>query len=317
MKTQTKMQARHTLMLVLCALIWGMAFVAQSVGSGLGAYTFLACRSWLALFVLYPTLLTFDHVRKKRGEPCGWPQTKEGWQLLARGGLVCGTLLFAASAAQQIAITLDPSTAKASFITAMYVVLVPLVSLVFGRRNGPQLWCSVAISVAGLYLLCMQGGFGSVHTSDLILMLCALLFSFQIMAVDHYSPRLDGVRLSLAQFLTTAVWSTICAFVFETPRLADIAANALPLAYCGFLSSGVAYTLQILGQNGLNPAVASLAMCLESVFGALGGWLVLRQSLSARELAGCVLIFAAVVLAQLPVGDWLRGLRRDPHGTRR
>lgn len=304
-----KAQMRNTLLLVLCAFIWGMAFVAQSVGAGLGAYTFLACRSWLAVAVLYPTILSFDAVRRRQGTACGWPKEQPGRWLLAAGGAVCGTLLFFASAAQQIAITLNPSTAKASFITAMYVVLVPLVSLAFGRRNGVQLWASVAVSVAGLYLLCMQGGFGSIQKSDGILMLCALLFSFQIMAVDHYSPRLDGVRLSFMQFFVTALWSTAAAFVFETPTAADIAANALPLLYCGVMSSGVGYTLQILGQKGLNPAIASLAMCLESVFGAVGGWLLLHQSLSARELLGCTLIFAAVVLAELPVGSWLRRRR--------
>jgi drug/metabolite transporter (DMT)-like permease len=296
-----KTQMRNTLLLVLCAFIWGMAFVAQSVGSGLGAFTFLACRSWLALVVLYPTMYLFDKVRQRRGTP----QPPTDRRLLVRGGFVCGTLLFFASAAQQIAITLDPSTAKASFITAMYVVLVPLISLLFGRRNGFQLWVSVAISVAGLYLLCMHGGFGTVSQSDLILMLCALLFAFQIMAVDHYSPLLDGVRLSMAQFITVAAWSTVFAFLFETPRWADISANALPLLYCGLFSSGIAYTLQIVGQKGLNPAIASLAMCLESVFGALGGWALLRQTLTARESFGCVLIFAAVVLAQLPLSDWL------------
>lgn len=304
-----KTQMRNTLLLVLGALIWGMAFVAQSVGAGLGAYTFLACRSWLAVLVLYPTMLGFDAVRRRRGAAWGWPKDKAGRRRLLAGGGVCGTFLFFASAAQQIGITLDPSTAKASFITAMYVVLVPVVSLAFGRRNSAQLWVSVAVSVAGLYLLCMQNGFGSIRQSDGVLMLCALLFSFQIMAVDHYSPRLDGVRLSLMQFVVTALWSTAAALLFETPTAADIAANALPLLYCGVLSSGVGYTLQIVGQKGLNPAIASLAMCLESVFGAVGGWLLLDQSLSARELVGCTLIFAAVVLAQLPVGDWLRRKR--------
>lgn len=304
-----KMQMRNTLLLVLGALIWGMAFVAQSVGAGLGAYTFLACRSWLAVLVLYPTILGFDAVRRRRGAACGWPKDKAGRRLLAVGGAVCGTFLFFASAAQQIAITIDSSTAKASFITAMYVVLVPVISLAFGRRNGAQLWVSVAISVAGLYLLCMQDGFGSVRQSDCILLLCALLFAFQIMAVDHYSPMLDGVRLSFMQFVVTALWSTAAALLFETPTAADILANALPLLYCGVLSSGVGYTLQIVGQKGLNPSVASLAMCLESVFGAVGGWLLLDQSLSVRELLGCVLIFAAVVLAQLPVGSWLRRRR--------
>lgn len=164
----------------------------------------------------------------------------------------------------------------------------------------------MAISVGGLYLLCMQGGFGQVESSDLVLLLCAFLFAFQIMAVGHYSPRLDGVRLSFAQFFVVAAESTVAAFLFEAPTWADIAANAWPLLYCGLLSSGVGYTLQIVGQKNLDPSIASLAMCLESVFGALGGWVILGQSLSGREVLGCGLIFAAVVLAQLPLADWVR-----------
>ena len=158
----------------------------------------------------------------------------------------------------------------------------------------------MVISVGGLYLLCMKNGFGGIEPSDWILLSCAVLFSFQIMAVDHFSPLVDGVRLSLLQFFVVAVESTAAAFLFETPALAEFGANWLPLIYCGVLSSGVAYTLQILGQKELNPAIASLIMCLESVFSALGGWLILHQRLSVREGFGCVLIFAAVVLAQLP-----------------
>ena len=160
----------------------------------------------------------------------------------------------------------------------------------------------MVIAVAGLYLLCMKNGFGSIELSDWLLLGCAVLFSFQIMAVDHYSPLVDGVRLSLLEFLVTAIESTLAAFLFETPALADFAANAWPIVFCGVFSSGVAYTLQILGQKDLNPAIASLIMCLESVFSAIGGWLILHQSLSAREGIGCALIFTAVVLAQLPLG---------------
>ena len=192
-----------------------------------------------------------------------------------------------------------------------------MVGLLFGRKSPAQIWGCVVLSVAGLYLLCMQGGFGGVEASDGILLLCAVLFTFQIIAVDHFSPQLDGVRLSLVQFLVVAVESTAASFLTETVALADLTANALPVlycgVYCGVLSSGVGYTLQILGQRDLNPAIASLAMCLESVFGALGGWLLLSQNLSLRELAGCVLIFAAVVGAQLPLE---RLLRRPAGGGR-
>ena len=246
----------------------------------------------------------FDAVHRKQGVPFSGPATNAERKTLLIAGLICGTLLFAASAAQQIGITINPSTAKAGFLTAMYVVLVPVFGLFLGRRGNVQLWLSMVISVGGLYLLCMKNGFGGIEPSDWILLSCAVLFSFQIMAVDHFSPLVDGVRLSLLQFFVVAVESTAAAFLFETPALAEFGANWLPLIYCGVLSSGVAYTLQILGQKELNPAIASLIMCLESVFSALGGWLILHQRLSVREGFGCVLIFAAVVLAQLPVEEW-------------
>ena len=297
MNTQTK----NSLLLLLCSFIWGTAFVAQSAGSGMGAYSFLAGRSWLAVLVLIPTMLMFDAVNRRRTGTDGRPKTEAEKKQLVVAGLVCGTFLFAASAAQQIGITINPSTAKAGFLTAMYVVLVPVFGLFLGRKGSAQLWVSMVIAVLGLYLLCMKNGFTGIESSDWILLSCAVLFSFQIMAVDHFSPRMDGVRLSLAEFLVVSVESTVAAFLFETPTAAEFAANALPILYCGVLSSGVAYTLQILGQRDLNPAIASLIMCLESVFSALGGWMLLHQNLSAREVFGCVLIFAAVVLAQLPL----------------
>ena len=183
---------------------------------------------------------------------------------------------------------------------------IPVFGLFLGRRGSARLWLSMVIAVGGLYLLCMKNGFGGIETSDWILLSCAVLFSFQIMTVDHFAPQVDGVRLSLLQFFVVAVESTAAALLFENPTLAEFGANWLPLAYCGVMSSGVAYTLQILGQRDVNPAIASLIMCLESVFSALGGWLLLHQSLSMREVFGCTLIFAAVVLAQLPVEDWLK-----------
>lgn len=298
-------QIKNSLLLGLGALIWGLAFVAQSAGSVLGPFTFLAGRSWLAVAVLAPAVYAFDALNRRRGEPAGKPKTPAERKTLMSAGFVCGTFLFAASAAQQIGITLDPSTAKAGFLTAMYVVFVPLFGLALGRRSGPKLWLCMVIAVGGLYLLCMKDGFGRLQGSDWTLLLCAVLFAFQIMAVDHYSPLVDGVRLSLLEFFVTAVYSTVFSLLLETPTLEGLAANALALAYCGVMSSGVGYTLQIIGQKGLNPAVASLIMCLESVFSALGGWLLLHQTLSARETLGCVLLFAAVVLAQLPVEEML------------
>lgn len=299
-------QTRNSLLLLLCSFIWGTAFVAQSAGAGMGAYSFLAGRSWLAVVVLLPTVSAFDAIHRKQGAAYGWPKGEQG-KTLRKASLICGTLLFAASAAQQIGITLNPnSTAKSAFLTAMYVVLVPVFGLALGRKNSPQLWVSMVISVVGLYLLCMKNGFGGIEASDLVLLLCAVLFSFQILSIDHFAPQVDGVRLSLLQFFVVAVESSIAALLLETPSIAQFGENLLPIAYCGIFSSGVAYTLQIIGQKDLHPAIASLIMCMESVFSALGGWLILHQNLSARESMGCALIFVAVVLAQLPVEDWLK-----------
>ena len=245
-------QRKNSLLLLLCAFIWGTAFVAQSAGSGMGACSFLAGRSWLAVLVLLPTVKVFDLVRQRSTGTTGAPKTPEERRYLRRASLVCGTLLFVASAAQQFGLTLNPSTAKAGFLTAMYVVLVPIFGLALGRRGSPQLWLSVAIAVCGLYLLCMQNGFGGVERSDMVLLLCAVLFSFQIMAVNHYGPQVDGVRLSLRQFFVVAVESSVAALLLEHPAPAEFAVNAVPLLYCGVMSSGVAYTLQILGQRDMN-----------------------------------------------------------------
>ena len=283
MNTQTK----NSLLLLLCSFIWGTAFVAQSAGSGMGAYSFLAGRSWLAVLVLIPTVLVFDAIRRKNGTDAK-PKTAAEKKKLLVAGLVCGTLLFAASAAQQTGITLNPSTAKAGFLTAMYVVLVPVFGLFLGRKGSTQLWVSMVVAVLGLYLLCMKNGFGNIESSDWLLLSCAVLFSFQIIAVDHFSPQVDGVRLSLAEFLVVSVESTAAALLFEAPSAAQFAENALPILYCGIMSSGVAYTLQILGQRDLNPAIASLIMCLEacSVRWA-AGCCCTRTFLPGKSLAAC------------------------------
>ena len=232
-------QTKNSMLLMLCALIWGTAFVAQSAGSGMGAFSFLAGRSWMAVLVLLPTVKAFDALHHRQGRPDGKPKTAAERKLLLKAGLMCGTLLFLASAAQQLGITLDPSTAKAGFLTAMYVVLVPVFGLFLGRKGSAQLWVSMTIAVVGLYLLCMKDGFGSIQSSDWLLLLCAVLFSFQIMAVDHFSPQMDGVRLSLVEFFVVSVESTAAALLFEAPSAAQFAENALPILYCGIMSSGV------------------------------------------------------------------------------
>ena len=294
-------QVEKTALLVLGALIWGMAFAAQSVGSGyVGAYTFLACRSWLACIFLVGLLLVRRRLAAARKVRPAVTPAPHGTAV--RGGIFCGIFLFAASAAQQMAVG-EVSTAKASFLTALYVVLVPVCGIVLGRRPDRRIWLWVAVSVAGLYLLCMAGRDTlSLSVSELKLLLCALLFAVQILLVGHYSPKVDGVLLSLYQFLTTSVLSTVFMFLFEQPQWDQILGAGVAILYCGILSSGVGYTLQIIGQRGLDPTIASLAMCLESVFGALAGWALLGQKLTPIELTGCLLMFAAIVGSTLSTG---------------
>ena len=288
----------HTLALLVCAAIWGSAFVAQSVGAEyVGAFTFLAVRNWIAVIFLIPVIFVRDTILKKRGRPSVRPANRTQGRFLLMGGAACGFFLCAASAFQQVGIRYT-TTAKAGFITALYVVIVPILSVFFGKSVKSRIWMCVALAVLGLYLLCMRGEL-SLSFGDGVVLVCAFLFACQIMTVDYFAPQVDTVRLSQTQFLVTALLSTVCMFFFEDLST-DSLIKALPsIAYAGVMSSGVAYTLQIIGQQNLNPAIASITMSLESVFAALAGWIVLGQSMTVRELAGCVLMFAAIILAQL------------------
>jgi len=284
-------KARGNLLLLLTAMIWGSSFVAQSAGADVISPAFFnGSRMLLGSLVLAPLAV----YRMRRYVPASSRRT------LLTGGVCCGLLMFTGSYLQQIGIAYT-TAGKAGFLTALYVVLVPLLGVFFGRRPGVKLGICACISLAGLYLLCLAGHDTLTLTGgEWMLLLCSLLFAFQIMLVDHYSPRLDGVQLSFAEFFATAVLSTIFMFVFETPTFAQIQGAAVSIAYCGILSSGVAYTLQIVGQKELDPTIASMAMCMESVFSALAGWLILGQTLSGVELAGCALMFAAIIGAQIP-----------------
>ena len=288
----------HTLALLVCAAIWGSAFVAQSVGAEyVGAFTFLAVRNWIAVVFLIPVIYVRDTILRKRGRPSVRPANRTQRRCLLTGGAACGFFLCAASAFQQVGIRYT-TTAKAGFITALYVVIVPILSVFFGKSVKSRIWMCVALAVLGLYLLCMRGEL-SLSFGDGVVLVCAFLFACQIMTVDYFAPQVDTVRLSQTQFLVTALLSTVCMFLFEDLST-DSLIRALPsIAYAGVMSSGVAYTLQIIGQQNLNPAIASITMSLESVFAALAGWIVLGQSMTVRELAGCVLMFAAIILAQL------------------
>lgn len=288
---------KYVLLLTFTALIWGVAFVAQSEGSAyMRSSTFMGIRFLIAAAALLPVIFAKrNRAADRRG--------------LWRAGIICGTFLGVASLLQQEAITQGASAGKAGFITATYIVIVPILNrLIFRKKVAAATWFGVAAALAGLYLLCMKEASMSLRMSDILLILCAFGYSLQILAIDRFSPRYDAVELSAIQFLACGtIGVVLMPFVDIAPvGLAAWAAPMaswkawLPLLYAAILSSAVGYTLQTVGQKGLNPTLASLLMSLESVFAALAGWVILRQSLSSRELWGCALVFAAVVLAQLP-----------------
>lgn len=284
---------RKALLLLFTATIWGVAFVAQSVGMDyVGAFTFNAVRNVIGGLVLIPTILLFD--RKSKGVS---PDTKSGSQrkhtLIA--GIWCGVCLFVASTLQQIGIQYT-TVGKAGFITAMYIVLVPLLGIFLHKKVGFRVWLAVAIAVVGLYVLCVKPGEFSVQMGDLLVLLCAVAFSVHIMVIDHFAPTCNGVKMSCIQFFTCAVLSSIGMFLFETPEIDSILQAWIPILYAGALSSGVGYTLQIVGQKGMNPTVASLILSLESTISVIAGWLILGQELSARELIGCAMVMIAIVI---------------------
>ena len=301
-----KTQIRNSLLLLLTATIWGTAFVAQSVGMEyVEAFTFTFARSIVGGIVLIPCIwfLRWLKGREKKTScdvTCAKRPhiTKIEWI----GGICCGLALCAASNFQQIGIAYT-TVGKAGFITALYVVIVPIMGLFFKKRVSFVVWICVVLSVIGLYLLCMTEGSLTLAYGDLLVLICAVLFSVHIMVIDHFSPQGDGVVMSCIQFFVCGIVSGIIMLFVETPSLENIMAAAMPILYAGVLSSGVAYTLQIVGQKDMNPTVASLVLCLESVVSALAGWLILHEALTARELLGCVLMFVAIVLAQVPMPE--------------
>ena len=295
---------KNPLMLFLTAVIWGIAFVAQSVGMEyVGAFTFNSTRCIIGGFVLIPCIFLLDRLKgRKKGEETsasgGMAEGKKEWRILLIGGICCGVALFVASNLQQFGIQYT-SVGKAGFITAMYIVLVPVMGIFLKKTIGMNIWISVILAVAGLYLLCITEGF-SIGRGDILVLLCALVFSIHILVIDYFSPKVDGVKMSCIQFFVCGILSGIGMLIWETPTLHAIMQAWVPILYAGVMSCGVAYTLQILGQKGMNPTVASLILSLESVVSVIAGWLLLGQNLSMRELLGCVLMFAAIVLAQLP-----------------
>lgn len=304
-------QIKNSMILLLAAVIWGVAFVAQSEGMRyVGGFTFNCVRSLIGGAVLVPCILVMRGLQGREGKGQTdqseetAPRQESFWRrnrTLIIGGICCGTVLCIASNLQQHGIKYT-SVGKAGFITALYIVLVPVFGLFLHKQVGKLVWLGLLLAVQGLYFLCIDEQF-SVGVGDLLVFLCAVAFAVQILAVDHFAPRVDSLSLSCIQFFTSGILSGIPMFLFERVSWASLVDAAVPILYAGVMSCGVAYTLQIVGQKNMNPTVASMIMSLESVVSVLAGLLILGQKLSDREFLGCCLMFAAVVLSQLPGGS--------------
>lgn len=297
---------RNVIFLLLADIIWGAAFVAQrSGGDVIGAYSFNCLRSFIGFFVLIPVILIMDRMNgKKRIE-------RKDKKTLYIGGIVCGTALCFASNLQQVGITMGASIGKAGFLTACYILLVPILGIFLHKKVGWNVGIGVALAVVGLYLLCMTDGNFTLQIPDLLLLLCALCFAIQILAIDHFAPQVDVVRLSCLEFLVCGVLSLFPMFWVDMNHsmngIVEWTFNFttwdawIPLLYAGICSSGIAYTFQMAGQKNFNPTIASLIMSLESSFSVLFGWLFLKETLTKREAFGIIVIFIAIIVAQIPV----------------
>lgn len=287
------MRPKNACVLLLTAFIWGTAFVAQSVGMDyLEPFTFNGVRCLIGALALLPCIWFLNRGKTKE------EKQKTSGADLWKGGITCGILLFAASSLQQIGL-LYTAAGKAGFITAFYIVLVPVLGIFLHKKTGWKVWSAVIIALAGLYFLCITETF-TVGTGDIYVFLCALIFSVHILVVDHYAPKVDGVKMSCIQFWVAGCVSIPFMCILETPKIGNMLDSWFPLIYAGVFSCGIAYTLQIIGQKNVNPAIASLLLSLESCFSVLAGWVILGEQLSVREKIGCILMFAAIILAQLP-----------------
>ncbi len=286
------MKLSSSLMLFLAACIWGFAFAFQSQGLDyMGPFTFNGTRFLIGAIVLVPVIFIF----RKPGEK--QKLTKKDVKTTIFGGLVCGLCLCVASSLQQFAIFYT-SVGKAGFLTTLYIILVPIIGIFFKKKVSIMVWIGAALSVVGMYLLCVSETM-SINKGDILAFCCAIVFAFHILSVDYFAPKTNGIVLSCLQFLVSGICAMVLACVFEQPTLTQILNGIGPLLYVGVMSSGVAYTLQILGQKNADPTIASLIMSLESAVSVIGGWLILHQKLTTKELLGCLLMFIAVVGVQI------------------
>ncbi len=289
-----KQSGKGVLILTLAALIWGTAFVAQSSAADhVPTFIFIFLRYLIGTFVLIPVMLFSDRKKTKEQKKAEWGKTT------FLGGVLCGIALLLGSTFQQLGFT-DPAmtSGKSAFVTALYIVITPLLGLFLGKKVPLRVWISVAAAGVGMYFLCLHGE-ASFSYGDLYTLACALFFTFHILVVDRYSNRVDCVKLSIVQFLTAGTVGGIISLCTESVRIGDLTAAAVPILYAGIFSSGIAFTLQTVGQRTCPPAVAPIVMSLESVFGALSGWVLLHETMSGIQILGCALIFAAILFTQI------------------
>lgn len=293
-----KSQLKGNICLLIAALLWGTTFVAQSEGTDLvDPFTYLASRSYIGCIVLIPVIMFMDALKKRNGTYKKADKTEN--KMLLKGGVLCGIVLCAASGFQQFGMWLDASAGDAGFITALYILIVPVMGLFFKKKVGVKVWVGVVIALLGLYLLTEKFSF---NAGTLMVLVCAFVFAVHIMVIDYFSPKVDGVRLSCIQFFVTAILATVLMFIFEKPSLNAIIDAAIPILYAGVMSSGIAYTLQIVGQKYTDPTVASMIMSLESVFALLSGMIIQPEQNPFKliKIMGCAAIFVAIIIAQLP-----------------
>lgn len=285
---------RGSLMLLTAAFIWGTAFVAQSKGMDYVApFTYNAVRTLIGGVVLIPMVFLFGQKSRRKA-------SENNNKISFIGGIICGLVLFAASSFQQLGISLT-SAGKAGFITALYVVIVPVISIIFGQKSNLKMWICAFTAIIGFYLLCIKEGF-RLSKGDLYVLICAVFYSVHIIVIDHFNSKgAEPVKMSCVQFFTAGSIMMICMFIFEFPALSAVWAAKYTILYAGVMSCGVAYTLQIIGQKYTESTAAALIMSLESVFAALAGWIILSEHMSMKEFAGCILVFAAVVFSQLDI----------------
>ncbi len=298
---------KGSIMLLITSIIWGTAFVAQSEGMNyVEPFTYNAMRTLLGGVVLIPIMILFRFSDKRNGKEkssCSLKNT-------VIGGICCGIALFIASSFQQAGIA-QTTAGKAGFVTALYIVIVPMIGIFLHKKMPLRMWLFIAIALAGFWLLCIKQDIG-ISSGDLLVFFGAIFFAVHITVIDYFNQKnTDGVLMSCIQFFTAGLLMLICMFIFEKPTIPNIMGAGGTILYAGILSCGVAYTLQILGQKHTNPTLATMLMSLESVFAALSGWLILGEKLSIKEFIGCVLIFAAVILAQLAGTDKLKKIEMN------